>query len=301
MPDAMPSRYPFLAALLLAAVLPLAGCVEWLYYYRPNQLAYTTPEAQGLKHEEVNFTSADGTRLHGWFIPAQGKRRGTIAYFHGNSKNISGNLRYVQWLPARGYDVFLFDYRGYGESAGSPDPQGVHDDSVAALAYLRARRDVAQDRLIVLGQSLGGNYALSAVADSMRTGIRAVVIEGAFASHREIARDRAASYPLPEAMRNWLVDLLIGDHYDALEAVKQMDDVPLLLIHGSDDRIVPYRHAQLLFAAAHGPKTLWTVPGGHHLDTFVHRPEPWRDRLIEYLDKAVGDEQYAASAAPAAP
>lgn len=293
------TRRPLFAALLLAATLPLTGCVEWMYFYKPSQIAYTTPEEQGLKHEEVSFTSADGTRLRGWFIPAQGQRRGTIAYFHGNSKNISGHLRYVQWLPARGYDVFLFDYRGYGDSAGSPNPRGVHDDCLAALAYLRTRPDVAQDRLIVLGQSLGGNYALSAVADSPRTGIRAVVVEGAFASHREIARDRVAGYPLPAGMRHWLIDVLVGDHYDALDAVKQMDDVPLLIIHGTDDALVPYRHAHLLFDAARGPKALWTVPGGRHLDTFVYRQEPWRERLVEYLDKAVGGERYAAGSPPA--
>lgn len=280
-------------ALVLIATLPLSGCVEWLYFYNPSHATYTTPEEYGLSHEEVSFSSADGTRLYGWFIPAHGQRRGSVAYFHGNTKNISGHLRYVEWLPVQGYDVFLFDYRGYGRSAGSPDPRGVHDDCTAALAYLRGRKDVDRERIVVLAQSLGGNYALSALADSPRTGIRAAVIEGAFASHREIARDKVAGYPLPETMLNWIVDTLIDDRYDAIEALKRLDDVPLLLIHGSDDKVVPYRHARLLFSAARGPKTLWTVPGGHHLDTFVYRPEPWRQQLIEYLDKVAGNRRYA--------
>lgn len=280
-------------AIVLAAMLPISGCVEWLYFYNPSQASFTTPEERGLRHEEVSFQSGDGTRLSGWFLPARGERRGTVAYFHGNSKNISGHLRYVEWLPDQGYDVFLFDYRGYGQSAGSPEPRGVHDDCTAALAYLKGRKDVDPERMIVLAQSLGGNYALSALADSAaRTGIRAIVIEGAFASHREIARDKIVDYPLPAAVRHWIVDTLIDDRYDAIGALKQLEGIPLLLIHGSDDQVVPYRHAQLLFSAAHAPKTLWTVPGGQHLDTFVYRQEPWRHRLIEYLDAAVAEGGY---------
>jgi len=235
----------------------------------------------------VRFASVDGTQLNGWFIPARGKRHGTIAYFHGNTKNISGHLRYVEWLPDHGYDVFLFDYRGYGQSAGSPDPRGVHDDCVAALAYLRSRTDVDQERIVVFGQSLGGNYALSALADAPHRGIRAAVVEGAFASHREIAQDKMTGYPLPEALRSWLVQFLIGDRFDAFSALKRIDDIPVLLIHGSDDEVVPYRHAQLLYSIAQGQRELWTVPGGRHLDTFVYRQDPWRRRLIKYLDAAL--------------
>ncbi|HZX30394.1 MAG TPA: alpha/beta hydrolase [Rhodocyclaceae bacterium] len=283
----MPALRRLATAALVAGTLALGGCIEWLYFYNPSQLSYATPEERGLRYEEVNFSSSDGTRLYGWFIPARGKRHGTIAYFHGNTKNISGHLRYVEWLPDRGYDVFLFDYRGYGRSAGSPDPRGVHDDCVAALAYLRSRADVDQERLAVFGQSLGGNYALSALADVRRQGIRAAVIEGAFASHREIAMDKIAGYPLPEGARSWLVDTLIDDRFDALGALKRIDGIPLLLIHGTQDNVVPYRHAQLLYAAAHGRRQLWTVEGGRHLDTFVYRQDPWRRKLVEYLDAAL--------------
>jgi uncharacterized protein len=271
-------------AAVLAATLTLNGCVERLYFYNPSTSRYATPQERGLSHEEIRFASADGTLLFGWFIPAHGKRLGTIAYFHGNTKNISGHLRYVEWLPDHGYDVFLFDYRGYGDSGGSPSPRGVHEDCVAAIAYLRSRADVDQEHIVVFGQSLGGNYALSALADMPRQGIRGVVVEGAFASHREIAHDKIAPYPLPDALSKWLVDLLITDSFDAVTALRRIDDVPVLLIHGSDDEVVPYRHAQLLLSANVLQRTLWTIPGGRHLDTFVYRQEPWRRLLIEYLN-----------------
>jgi uncharacterized protein len=264
--------------------LSLCGCAERYYFYAPTKIVYATPEERGLKYEEVRFASADGTSLFGWFIPAKGERRGTIAYFHGNSKNISGHLRYVEWLPSHGYDVFLFDYRGYGNSDGFPSPKGVHEDCVAALTYLRQRPDVDKERIIVFGQSLGGSYALGSLANVSRRGIRAVVVEGAFASHREIADDKVSAYPLPVPLRQGLVNLLVNQTYDAITAIRQIDDVPVLLIHGKADEIVPYRHAQLLLAASDGHATLWTVPEGRHLDTFVYRTELWRRHLIQYLN-----------------
>ena len=281
-------RAIFIAA-VLASMTVLSGCVERFYFYSPDKISYASPEEHGLSYEEVRFASADGTVLYGWFVPALGKRHGTIAYFHGNTKNISGHLRYVEWLPRHGYDVFLFDYRGYGRSGGSPTPRGVHEDCVAALAHLRTRSDVDQERIVIFGQSLGGNYALSALADMPRKGIRAILVEGAFASHREIALDKLAPYALSETMRNWLVDLLIDDAFDAVTALQHIDDVPVLLIHGSDDEVVPYRHAVLLLSAAAGPHSLWTIPNGRHLDTFVYRQEPWRGRLIRYLNAVTGD------------
>lgn len=273
-----------IAAFILAVTITLSGCVEWFYFYSPNQVSYLTSGGKEQPQEDVVFFSSDGTQLHGWFIPARGERRGTIVYFHGNTKNISGHLRYVEWLPAEGYDVFLFDYRGYGLSSGTPDPQGVHDDCVAALAYVRSRPDVDLNNIVIFGQSLGGSYALGALASSPQAGIRAVIIEGAFASHREIARDKIASYPLPETLRTWIVEHLIGDRYDAIDALRRVEALPILLIHGTDDEIVPYRHAELLRAAAHGKLTFWSILGGHHLDTFVHQPEQRRRQLLEYLD-----------------
>lgn len=273
-----------LVAILCAAAL--CGCMESFFFYKTDQIAYFDPIVGGLRHETVRFKSSDGTLLSGWFVPSRAERRGTVVFFHGNNKNISGHFRYVDWLPASGYDVFTFDYRGYGASEGNPSPRGIHDDCLAALAYVRSRPDVDRERIFVFAQSLGGNYALSALANADRRGIRAAVIEGAFASHREIAQDRAPAYPLPEALGLWLADNLFDDRYDSVEAVARIDDVPLLFIHGDQDKVVEYRHAGLLNAAAKGRHELWTIPGGQHLDTFIRRQEPYRRKLLEYLARS---------------
>lgn len=258
--------------------------MEWIYFYRPNSTDYLTPSERGLIYEVVHFNSPDGTRLYGWFIPAHGKHRGTVVHFHGNTKNISGHFQYIEWLPANGYDVFLFDYRGFGHSSGFPHPRGIHEDGLAALNYIRNRLGKNDKHLIVFGQSLGANYALSAVAENDHKNICALIIEGGFASHREIAKDKIAGYHLPDDIRNWFINLLITDHYDGVSAIKKLHDVPVLLIHGANDNVVPFRHAKILASAATGTLRLWKIPEGQHLDTFVFRPDKLRQRLLDYIE-----------------
>src|SRR5262245_38553000 len=126
------------AAQCAALLLLLTGCVESYFYY-PDRVAYSTPASAGLSYEEVTFNSRDGTQLSGWFIPAAGRNaraaKGTVVHFHGNAQNISSHWEFLDWLPARAYNVFIFDYRGYGKSQGKPEQKGVFEDSVSALQY----------------------------------------------------------------------------------------------------------------------------------------------------------------------
>lgn len=153
-------KLPLLFALLLGCSLfGLSSCAQQAFYY-PDHADYGTPAQAGLQHEDIFFQSEDGTRLHGWFIPAQNAgglipARATIIHFHGNAQNLSAHKEAVQWLPAHGYNVFLFDYRGYGLSEGRPNQAGLFADSNAALNYVRSRPDVDKNRLLVFGQSLG--------------------------------------------------------------------------------------------------------------------------------------------------
>lgn len=244
------------------AALPLfllGGCVQSMFYY-PDRVRYETPDALGLRYENVRFTSADGTRLSGWFIPAAGRTdpktaKGTVVHFHGNAQNMSSHWRFVAWLPAQDYNVFVFDYRGYGESDGEPEPRGVFEDSNAALDHVRARADVDASRLFVFGQSLGGTNAIAAVGSGNRAGVKAVAIESTFYSYRSIANDK-----LPGA------GLLVRDDYAASKFVAALAPIPLLLIHGTADAVIPHHHSQRLLADAKEPKQLIEVPGAGHLE-----------------------------------
>ena len=144
-------------------VIVLAGCIERMFFY-PDSVTYTTPAQLGVRAEDVQIVTADGSRLHGWFLPAVGNAKGTVLHLHGNAANVSNHLPLVSWLPARGYNVLMVDYRGFGRSQGKPSLDGIVDDAAAALAYLRTRPDVDRRQLIVFGQSIGGATALRLLA-----------------------------------------------------------------------------------------------------------------------------------------
>jgi uncharacterized protein len=263
-----------------AALLMLAGCIERMFFY-PDAATYTTPAQQGVRAEDV-FITADGLRLHGWFLPATGEAKGTVLHLHGNAANVSNHLPLVAWLPARGYQVLMLDYRGFGRSEGRPTLDGIVTDALAALEYLRTRPDVDATRLIVFGQSIGGATALRMLARDAQ-GVRLGVIEAAFASYRGIARDAAAGGPLSPVAALAAGMLPAGDR-DPLTALAQID-VPLVFVHGKRDRVIPHAHSEALHAAARGSR-LWLVPNADHMAPFMF-PGPWREKLIAAMDHAV--------------
>ncbi len=245
--------------LLCALPLLLGGCVQSMFYY-PDHVRYETPDALGLSYENVHFTSADGTRLNGWFIPATNRQnakeaKGTVVHFHGNAQNMSSHWRLVAWLPKQDYNVFVFDYRGYGDSEGKPEPKGVFEDSNAALNYVRSRGDVDPQRLFVFGQSLGGTNAIAVVGAGNRAGVKAVAIESTFYSYSAIANDKLSG-----------AGLLVSDDYAASKFVAAISPIPLLLIHGTADTVIPHAHSARLLADAREPRRLIDVPGAGHLE-----------------------------------
>lgn len=272
-------------AVLCTAALLLNGCTR--VFFQPMRPLVRTPAAAGLEWEDISLRAADGTALFAWFLPVQaGKPRGTILFLHGNAENISTHLGSVWWLPARGYQVLLLDYRGYGKSSGKPTLGGVQLDIDAALSLLRTRPDVNPTRIVLLGQSLGGALALHYAAHgTQRTSVRAVVTDSAFSSYRGIARELLATGWLTGLLRRPL-SLAIDESYSPIRSVSHIAPKPLLLIHGTRDAIVRAEHARLLFDAAGEPRTLWLVPEADHIES-LQRPAI-RDRLIDYLDETLG-------------
>jgi fermentation-respiration switch protein FrsA (DUF1100 family) len=262
--------------------LLLAGCVQSMFYY-PDDVRYETPDALGVRYESVQFTSADGTRLSGWFLPAEGRAnpkeaKGTVVHFHGNAQNMSTHWRFVAWLPKQDYNVFVFDYRGYGQSEGKPEPKGVFEDSNAALNYVRTRADVDPERLFVFGQSLGGTNAIAVVGSGNRAGVKAAAIESTFYSYASIANDKFKG-----------AGLLVGDTYAASNYVAAVSPIPLLFIHGTADQVIPLAHSRRLFAEAREPKRLIEVPGAGHLEPMTGQRfgHAYRKALTDFFDAAL--------------
>lgn len=270
-----------LRCLLLIAPLLLGACVQDAFYY-PDRVLYGTPADAGLAYEDLTFNSSDGTLLSGWFIPAVGiadskQAKGTVIHFHGNAQNMSAHWEFVSWLPRRGFNVFVFDYRGYGKSAGRPEPQGLFADSNSALNYLRNRKDIDPERLFVFGQSLGGTNAIAAVGSGNRNGIKAVAIEATFYSYTSIANDKVPGS-----------GLLMDNRYSASNFVARIAPIPLLLIHGDSDPVIPHAHSLRLLADAQVPKTLVTVTDGGHIEALTPRfGRRYQDTLLDFFEQSL--------------
>lgn len=249
------------------------------HFYFPDRVKYDTPERAGLAFENVRFSSADGTQLSGWFIPAAGisphAASGTVVHMHGNAQNMSAHWAYTEWLPSRGYNLFVFDYRGYGQSQGAPDPQGIFEDAVAALDAMRKRSDIDTQRLFVFGQSLGGMLAIAAAAASPQ-GVCAVLAEAPAHSYSAWAEDQ-----MPQ------LDLALDDTYCASSYVAQLAPIPLLLLHGDADSVVPHSHSAQLLATAQDPKQLVTIAGGSHNDAMTSEHGTiYQDMMVEFFGAA---------------
>ncbi|HWU85489.1 MAG TPA: alpha/beta hydrolase [Rhodocyclaceae bacterium] len=243
------------------------------HFYFPDRVHYGSPADAGLACEDVRFRSRDGTVLAGWFLPAPADAQGTVVHLHGNAQNMSAHWPYAGWLPAQGFNVLTCDYRGYGQSQGSPDPRGIFEDAIAAFDYLRTRP--ATGALYVFGQSLGGMLAIAAAAASS-AGIRAVAAEAPAYSYSAWADDQ-----MPE------LQLALDDDYCAGPHVAHLAPIPLLLLHSPEDRVVPYAHSQRLHAEAGAPKQLVSIRGGAHNDamTDAHGTR-YRELLLDFFRAA---------------
>lgn len=269
--------------ILVLTFVGLTGCAGLFFY--PYEQHVLTPDQLDLDYEDVYLKSSDGLRLHGWYLPARGRPVGTILFLHGNAENISTHIGSVYWLPDRQFNVFLLDYRGYGASEGKPGFAGALADVEDVIAYLVARKGADSERLVLFGQSLGGALAIySAAHTAYRPHIKALVVESALSSYRGITREKLAGFWLTWPLQ-WPLSRLVSDDYSPLQAIAAVSPVPLLIIHGDQDRIVPVHHAQRLYEAAQEPKQLWIVEGAGHIQAFAS-PE-YRERFVTYLRQAL--------------
>lgn len=266
---------------LLLLVTVTSACTRFFFY--PLYKQVRTPEEIGLPYDNVWLETDDGVLLHGWYLPAQGRACATILFLHGNAQNVSTHIASVYWLPERGFNVFMIDYRGYGDSTGSPSLTGLQTDIDAAMRYLLTQGGGEGDGTIVFGQSLGGAAAVYYVAHSRyRSHIRALVVESSFSSYRDIAQEKLAGFWLTWPFQ-WLARWTVSDSYSPVAAVGRVTPIPLLLIHGDKDAIIPLEHSERLYDAAKSPKELWTVENAGHIGAF--RSERWREELVSFLTK----------------
>jgi fermentation-respiration switch protein FrsA (DUF1100 family) len=267
-----------------ALALLILGGATWLamrhqllnaLLFFPSRVLDLTPEAAGLPYVDVDFETEDGEQLHGWWIPSPtAPSVGHVLLFHGNAGSISGRVLHARLLADAGLDSFLFDYRGYGRSSGSPSEQGTYSDARAARAAVLRQPGVDGNRLFFLGESLGGAVALALALEAPPAGL---VLQSTFTSVRDMGR---LHYPI-------LPGGLVPDAYPSLRRIPGLR-APLLVLHGDRDEIVPLAQGQALHDAAPQPKSMRVFQGVGHNDlvpvagvAYAEAIASWARELVE--------------------
>lgn len=275
-------------AITLLLLLTLCSCNH--LFYVPDSNYYYDPEESGYgKPEVVRFTAEDGTKLWGWYFPAQKKYRGVVVQFHGNAENLTSHYTFLAWLTYEGYDLFILDYRGYGQSEGTPSQAGTYLDGKAALqfAWQRWKEKKRPGHFVVYGQSLGGAIAARAVCDfSHAKDVTLLVQDSTFASYPRVASgllsQRWFLWPI-----SWLPHLLVSNEYGT-EPCLSKNTIPLLVIHDQKDRKVLFENGEEIFEAATTPrKSFWKLDQGMHVGVFTERNELYRREFVKFLDEMV--------------
>lgn len=228
--------------------------------------------------EDVNLTTGDGVKIHGWYArPVRGAARkpvptkGTLLFLHGNAGNISHRFGLIRLLTELPVDVFIPDYRGYGKSEGSPSEEGLYRDAEAAYAFLTDSRGIPPDRLVLYGESLGGAVCVEL---ARRRPCAGLILESTFTSVPAMARHILPFPPL------WLC---LRTRFDSLSKIGSIK-APKLFIHSPEDEVVPYSMGRKLFERAADPKEFWKVPRARHGEVFLVEPEEFSRRLRAFLD-----------------
>jgi fermentation-respiration switch protein FrsA (DUF1100 family) len=238
------------------------------FIFFPDSYFIGDPADWGMPFEDVYFSTADGVKLNGWFVP--GSERVTLLWCHGNAGNISYRLDNLKLLHDRlALNVFIFDYGGYGRSQGKPSEVGTYHDAESALAYLHSRQDIDQDAVVIFGRSLGGAIAVDLASKHQCLGF---ILESTFSS---MVGWMSRSFPDVPLDRLPL-------KYDSLAKIKRVV-APLLTLHGDRDEVVPFQSGRDLYEAANEPKEFYTIKGAGHNDTYTTGGEGYVAALQRFI------------------
>lgn len=260
---------------IAVAVLALIWTLQRRLMYFPVGGVPTAAELGLTGVEPVTFETTDGLGLSGWFFAASGPSPPvTVVVFNGNAGNRAHRAPLAAALRRHGLQVLLVDYRGYGGNPGAPSKNGLAADARAARAYVAGRPDVDRSRIVYFGESLGTAVAVDLAVEHPPA---ALVLRSPFTSMRELGQHH---YPfLP-------VGLLLRDRFAAIDQIQRVR-VPLLVIAGGHDRIVPIDNSRRLYDAAVAPKTLFVLPDADHNDYELLAGDQMIQAVIRFLQPDV--------------
>lgn len=268
--------------LLFSSLLLLNGCSSLLYHPN-NKNRFFNPKVAGYVPENVFFTDAAQRRLHGWWFPAQkSPAKATIIFFHGNAENLTSHFLQLAWISAGNYNLFIFDYPGFGQSEGKPTPKNCLESGHAAVDWVNKHK-VEGGPIIIYGQSMGGIIALrTAIDKKSETNLRLVVADSTFDSFQRIARTKLSNHWLTWPMQP-LSYVLWSDRW-VPGNLESLSPVPVLVIHGQKDKIVEPIFGDIIFEKLAKPKVLWRIPEGNHIDVFWGHGYRYRSKFLSFLE-----------------
>ncbi len=242
-------------------VLIILGFIGLFIYVRfleattvflPAKKILVYPLEVGLGFEDIHFMTDDHLRLHGWFIKAssQPKEKPTLIFFHGNAGNIGDRMDKILLFHKMGLNVFIIDYRGYGQSEGRPSERGMYLDAEAAYQYLKSHPDIDQNKFLVYGESLGGAAAVHLASEKKVAGL---ILDSTFTNAADMGKLIMPVIP----------SFLLSIKLDSLSKMKDIQ-IPKLFIHSIDDETVPYALGRKLYDAAPPPKGFVEISGDHN-------------------------------------
>ena len=242
------------------AVLAYVGAIGYLrlnekaFVFEPAERIVAAPAAEfALAERRVTYPSADGVTLSAWIVPAAAPASNMwLLVCHGNLGNIGYRQRPEFYATIRdlGLNLLAFDYRGFGESTGTPDEPGLYADANASYEYLTRTLGVPPERLVIFGHSLGSGVAIELASRVPAAGL---IVEGAYTSVVERGQELFPYFP---------VALIATQRFPSLERIASVN-MPKLFLHSPDDGVIPHAHGRRLFEAARPPKRLVDVKGGH--------------------------------------
>jgi alpha-beta hydrolase superfamily lysophospholipase len=260
---------------ILILSLMCVSCTSLIY--QPDKNLYAYPEQFKTKFDAVSFPSIDGTKLTAWKLLSKTPNpKNLVVFFHGNAQNLTAHFVNLVWLAEHGYDVLIFDYRGYGLSEGQPSPKGLSEDGLAFLNY--GYNDYVKGgykKFIIYAQSLGGAVALKALEDfSHREAVSLLVLDSTFLSPREVAREKT----------NFILAKLISNDYTADPKLAHLT-MPVLSIHSTGDFVVAYKLGEELYKRVpSAKKDFWTFHAKGHGDVFFVDNLVYRNAFLQYVD-----------------
>lgn len=260
--------------LLIAVAMGVAQMIEDRFLYYPTSEFVATPDQYQMTYEELDLATADGGRVHGWYITPAGDPKAYLLFSHGNAGNISGRLPVADELVRRGSAVLMYDYRGYGRSPGEPGEAGLYADAEAALDAL-VHRAGGPDRVVLYGRSLGG--AVSWEMADRHPEIAGIITDCSFTSVPDMA---ARLIPLP------FIGALVRTRMDNRAKVGRVD-LPKLLLHGTNDELIPFTMGEELHRNAREPVRFVPLEGAGHNDTTVVDPATYYGAIDAFLDDVI--------------